>query len=131
MKMARSFAPNGFAAVLIVVLAVLAAPLALAADSVSGAGGAAGTAPAGTAPAAAPEVPALLLGPAMSQATPVLVCGVGYYEGFYALYYSDPAKTHFVCSADCGVTDCPKPPPPYVTVTPVCCPKTGGAGSWL
>jgi hypothetical protein len=114
-SLVRSMAPAAVAAML---LAVLAVP-ALAAT-----GGALGSATSSgpvTAAAAAPAPP-LLVGPAMSQATPVITCGPGLLVGSYTAYYSDPAKTMFLCEKSCGDTDCTKFTP-YFTISQTCCPR--------
>jgi hypothetical protein len=106
------------ATALALVLAVLAVPAVAATGGPSGA-----VTPSGPAtPAATPPAPPLLAWPAMSQATPVLTCGPGLILGTYTAYYSDPAKTMFLCEKSCGDTDCTRFTS-YFTISQTCCPR--------
>jgi hypothetical protein len=59
-------------------------------------------------------------GPA--HAIPVITCGPGFIVGTYTAYYSDPAKTMFVCFKSCGDTTCTRFTP-YFTTSQTCCPR--------
>ena len=73
------------------------------------------------APAAgAQEAPSCPLASAMSRPVPVLTCGPGLILGTYTAYYSDPAKTMYVCEKSCGDTDCTRFTP-YFTTSQTCC----------
>ena len=90
------------------------------------AAGASAAAPPALACAAAPQPTAQadlagLLQPG-AQAIPVLTCGPGFILGTYTAYYSDPAKTMYVCQKSCGDTDCTQFTP-YFTTSQTCCPR--------
>jgi hypothetical protein len=90
----------------------------------AGASAAAPHAPACTAapgPTAQAALPGLLQ-PGVSQPIPMLTCGPGFILGTYTAYYSDPAKTMYVCQKSCGDTDCTHFTP-YFTTSQTCCPR--------
>lgn len=60
--------------------------------------------------------------PEAPQAVPLLTCGPDLIEGTYTAYYSDPAKTMFLCEKSCGDTDCTRFTP-YFTISQTCCPR--------
>jgi hypothetical protein len=74
-------------------------------------------------PAPLAQVTPLTLAPAMSQAMPVLTCGPGLILGTYTAYYTDPAKTMYLCEKSCGDTDCTRFTS-YFTTSQTCCPRT-------
>lgn len=79
--------------------------------------------------AAAPATPAtqaeaasawLPAGP--THAIPVITCGPGFIVGAFTAYYTDPAKTMFLCEKSCGDTTCTHFTP-YFTTSQTCCPR--------
>jgi len=104
-KMSSRVAPLGLFALLLVATA--------------GASAAPASTPAAVTPAAQAQTALPWLAPAP---TPMITCGPGFIVGTYTAYYSDPAKTMYLCQKSCGDTDCTQFTP-YFTTSQTCCPR--------
>jgi hypothetical protein len=85
-----------------------------------GAAWASAASPAPMTPATQTEAAPAWLPAGPAHAIPVLTCGPGLILGTYTAYYSDPAKTMFVCEKSCGDTTCTRFTP-YFTTSQTCC----------